>query len=114
MNEVFREFLHRFFVLYIDNILIYSRNLAEHHHQEKQVLQKLREHHLYLKQEKCEFKCDTIKFLGYIINHQGMHKDQRKVQAVKDWPQPTSIKELHRFLGFANFYLRFIANFSLI
>lgn len=91
-------------IMYLGDILIYSWNLAEHHHHVKQVLQKLKEHHLYLKLEKCEFHHDTIQFLGYIIDHHGIHMDQRKMQAIKDWPQPTTIKELQCFLGFANFY----------
>lgn len=79
----------------------------------KKVLQKLREHHLYLKLEKCEFHRNSIQFLGYVIDHHDIHMDQRKVQVVKEWPQPSTIKELKQFLCFANFYRRFISNFSL-
>ncbi|KAI2657297.1 Transposon Tf2-9 polyprotein [Labeo rohita] len=114
MNEVFRKFLHRFVVIYIDDILIYSRNLAEHRHHVAQVLQKLRQHHLYLKAEKCEFHLTTIQFLGYVIGPDGISMDASKVAAIRDWPQPTSVKELQRFLGFANFYRRFINQFSLL
>ncbi|KAG1925134.1 retrotransposable element [Pimephales promelas] len=77
-----------------------------------QVLQRLRDYHLYLKLEKCEFHQSTIQFLGYIITPHGITMDQRKVEAVLNWPQPTTRKELQRFLGFANFYRRFIQNFS--
>ncbi|KAL0169271.1 hypothetical protein M9458_033867, partial [Cirrhinus mrigala] len=114
MNEVFREFLHQFVVVYIDDILIYSRNLAEHRHHVAQVLLKLRQHHLYLKAEKCEFHQNTIQFLGYVIGPDGISMDTSKVAAIRDWPQPTSVKELQRFLGFANFYRRFINQFSLL
>ncbi|KAK3548493.1 hypothetical protein QTP70_013327 [Hemibagrus guttatus] len=89
IHEVFREFLHRFVLVYIDDILIYSRNLAEH-----------RQH--------------VAKFLGYKINSSGIKMDERKVTAVRDWPAPTTVKELQRFLGFANFYRRFIQNYSSI
>ncbi|KAG1953648.1 hypothetical protein F2P79_009189 [Pimephales promelas] len=105
MNEIFRDYLNQFVIIYIDDILIYSANLSEH---------RLREHHLYLKLEKCKFHQSTIQFLGYVITPHGITMDQRKVDAVTNWPQPTNIKELQRFLGFANFYRRFIKGFSQI
>ncbi len=110
MNKVFRDFLHRFVIVYIDDILIYSRNLAEHRHHMKQVLQKLRQHRLYLKLEKCEFHRSTVQFLSYVISQDGILMDQGKVKAIKEWPLPQSVKDLQRFLGFANFYRRFIKN----
>ncbi|KAL0172696.1 hypothetical protein M9458_033007, partial [Cirrhinus mrigala] len=112
MNEVFREFLHRFLVVYIDDILIYSQNLAEHRQHVRQVLHKLRDHSLYLKLEKCEFHRPSAQFLGYIITTEGMQMDQGKVSAIQEWPQPLTVKELQRFLGFSNFYRRFIKNYS--
>ncbi|KAL0167476.1 hypothetical protein M9458_035698, partial [Cirrhinus mrigala] len=114
MNEVFREFLHRFVIVYIDDILIYSRNLAEHRQHVQQVLQKLRQQCLYLKLEKCEFHLPSVQFLGYVISAEGVQMDQGKVTAIQNWPQPTTIKELQRFLGFSNFYRRFIQNNSSI
>ncbi len=114
MNEVFREFLHKFVIVYIDDILIYSRNLAEHRHHVTQVLEQLRKHHLYLKLKKCEFHRPVVQFLGYIVSADGIQMDQGKIQAIRDWPQPQSVKELQRFFGFANFYRRFIQNFSLL
>ncbi|KAL0187607.1 hypothetical protein M9458_014706, partial [Cirrhinus mrigala] len=101
MNEIFR-----------DNILIYSSDLEEHYRHVTQVLQRLREHHLYLKGEKCEFHKTTIHFLGYVITPEGVQMDQRKVEAARDWPQPTTVKELQRFLRFTNFYRWFIFHFS--
>ncbi len=82
MNEIFRDMLHRFIVVYIDNILIYSPNLATHLHHVTQVLQRLRRYSLFLKLEKCEFHQSTIHFLGYIITPEGIQMDQRKVEAV--------------------------------
>ncbi|KAL0177175.1 hypothetical protein M9458_026069, partial [Cirrhinus mrigala] len=114
MNEVFWEFLHRFVIVYFDDILIYSRNLAEHRQHVQQVLQKLRQQRLYLKLEKCEFHLPSVQFLGYVISAEGVQMDQGKVTAIQNWPQPTTIKELQRFLGFSNFYRRFIQNYSSI
>ncbi|KAL0195268.1 hypothetical protein M9458_008840, partial [Cirrhinus mrigala] len=114
MHEVFREFLHRFVVVYIDDILIYSRNLAEHCQHVQQVLQKLCNHSLYLKLEKCEFHQPSVQFLGYTISAEGVQMDQGKVDAILNWSIPHSIIELQRFLGFANFYRRFIKDYSSI
>ncbi|KAL0152925.1 hypothetical protein M9458_051754, partial [Cirrhinus mrigala] len=111
-HEVLREFLHHFFIVYIDDILIYSKNEAEHHHHVAEVLQRLREHQLYLKAEKCSFHQRSAQFLGYIIDHHRVRMDEGKVEAVVSWSKPNSIKELQRFLGFANFYRRFIKGYS--
>ncbi|KAI2644950.1 Transposon Ty3-I Gag-Pol polyprotein [Labeo rohita] len=108
IHEVLREFLHHFVIVYIDDILIYPNSEAEHPHHIAEVLQRLREHQLYLKAEKCSFHQKSVQFLGYIIDHHGVRMDEGKVVAVVAWPKPNSIKELQRFLGFANFYLRFI------
>lgn len=93
MNEVFREFLHKFMIVYIDDILIYSRNLADHRHHVKQVLQKLC-HHLYLKLEKCEFHRPPVQFLGYIIDQEGIQMDKGKVTTITEWPIPQLVKGL--------------------
>lgn len=82
MNEILRDMLHRFIVVYIDDILIYSPNLATHLHHVTQVLQRLQQHSLFLKLEKCEFHQSTIHFLGYIITPEGVQMDQKKVEAV--------------------------------
>ncbi|KAI2652639.1 Transposon Tf2-9 polyprotein [Labeo rohita] len=96
------------------DILINSRNLAEHRQHVQQVLQKLCQQRLYLKLEKCEFHLPSVQFLGYVISAEGMQMDRGKVSAIQNWPQPTTIKELQRFLGFSNFYRRFIQNYSSI
>ncbi|KAL0165965.1 hypothetical protein M9458_037809, partial [Cirrhinus mrigala] len=114
IHEVLREFLHQSVIVYIDDILIYSRSEAEHRHHVAEVLQKLREHQLYLKAEKCSFHQSSVHFLGYIIDRHGVRMDEEKVDAVISWPAPKSIKELQRFLGFANFYRRFIKGYSQI
>ncbi|KAG1956953.1 retrotransposable element [Pimephales promelas] len=114
MNDVFRDMLDKWVIVYIDDILIYSTSLEEHIQHVRSVLQRLIQFHLYAKSEKCEFHQTSISFLGYIISQEGVAMDEKKVQGVVDWPLPQTIKELQRFLGFANFYRRFIRNFSLI
>ncbi|KAK3539324.1 hypothetical protein QTP70_000236 [Hemibagrus guttatus] len=114
IHEVLREFLHRFVLVYIDDILIYSRNLAEHRQHVAKVLECLRKFQLFLKAEKCSSHQTSVQFLGYQIDSSGIKMDERKVTAVRDWPAPTMVKELQRFLGFANFYRRFIQNYSSI
>ncbi|KAI7806722.1 hypothetical protein IRJ41_010762 [Triplophysa rosa] len=110
----FREYLHHFVLVYIDDIMVYSRNEAEHRQHVSEVLQRLREHQLYLKAEKCTFHQYNIQFLGYNISAHGIQMDERKVETIRSWPIPSTIKELQRFLGFANFYRRFIQGYSSI
>ncbi|KAI2653118.1 Transposon Tf2-6 polyprotein [Labeo rohita] len=112
INEVFRDMLNRWVIVYIDDILIYSDSYSEHVQHVRAVLQRLVQHQLYAKQEKCEFHQQSISFLGYIISPEGVTMDESKVTAVRDWPRPKTLKELQRFLGFSNFYRRFIRSFS--
>ncbi|KAL1269106.1 hypothetical protein QQF64_031395 [Cirrhinus molitorella] len=114
MNDIFRDMLDRWVIVYIDDILIYSNSLQEHIQHVRAVLQRLIQHQLYAKLEKCEFHCTSTSFLGYIISQEGVAMDEKKVEAVLKWPQPQTLKELQRFLGFANFYRRFIRNFSMV
>ncbi|KAK3513188.1 hypothetical protein QTP70_009764 [Hemibagrus guttatus] len=104
IHEVLREFLHRFVLVYIDDILIYSRSLAELRHHMAEVLKRLREFQLFLKAEKCSFHQPSVQFLGYHIDSSGIRMDNGKVTAIRSWPTPTTVKELQQFLGFANFY----------
>ncbi|KAK3541219.1 hypothetical protein QTP86_016809 [Hemibagrus guttatus] len=114
IHEVLREFLHRCVLVYIDDILIYSRSLAEHRQHVAEVLGRLREFQLFLKAEKCSFHQPSVQFLGYNISSSGIQMDKGKITAVRDWPAPATVKKLQRFLGFANFYRRFISNYSSI
>ncbi|KAI2653918.1 Transposon Tf2-9 polyprotein [Labeo rohita] len=114
VNDVFREELNRYVIVYIDDILVYSENLQDHVQHVRNVLQRLIHHQLYAKLPKCEFHQTSTSFLGYIISHEGVTMDEHKVASVLNWPRPRTIRELQRFLGFANFYRRFIRNFSLV
>ncbi|KAL0153155.1 hypothetical protein M9458_051542, partial [Cirrhinus mrigala] len=114
INEILKDFLNKFVIAYIDDFLIYSKSEAEHINHVRTVLSRLLENQLYVKAEKCEFHVNQTSFLGYHISHQGVKMDIAKVQAVTEWPQPTTIKELQRFLGFTNFYRRFIRNYSTV
>lgn len=112
VNDVLRDFLNRFVFVYLDDILIFSQSPEEHTHHVRQVLQRLLENKLFVKSEKCEFNKSSVGFLGYIIESGQVRTDPAKVSAVTEWPRPDSRKQLQRFLGFANFYRRFIRNYS--
>ncbi|KAK3509680.1 hypothetical protein QTP70_008429 [Hemibagrus guttatus] len=112
INGVFQDLLGKGVIAYIDDILVYSTSMEEHVRHVWEVLSRLQRHHLYIKLEKCEFQRTTVTFLGYVISRQGVEMDAVKVRAVTEWPAPTTVWELQRFLGFANCYRRFIRNYS--
>ncbi len=112
VNDVLRDMVDQFIYVYLDDILIFSSSLQEHVQHVRRVLQRLLENGLFVKAEKCAFHAQSVPFLGYIISSEGTRMDPDKVKAVVDWPTPDSCKALQRFLGFANFYRRFIRNFS--
>ncbi|KAK3561514.1 hypothetical protein QTP86_006170 [Hemibagrus guttatus] len=112
INEIFRDILNKYVVAYINDILIYSKSEEEHQGHVRTVLTRLLKSQLYIKAEKCEFHVQRTAFLGYIVSYQGVEMDNSKITAVTEWPRPTIIKELQRFLGFANFYRCFIRNYS--
>lgn len=112
VNNVLCDFLNRFVFVYIDYILIFSRSQSEHISHVRQVLQRLLENRLFVKAEKCDFHAESVTFLGYVIESGQVKTDPEKIRAVAEWPIPENHKQLQRFLGFANFYLRFIRDFS--
>uniref|UniRef100_A0A4W5LA02 ribonuclease H n=1 Tax=Hucho hucho TaxID=62062 RepID=A0A4W5LA02_9TELE len=112
VNDVLRDMIDQFIYVYLDDILIFSSSLQEHVQHVRRVLQRLLENGLFVKAEKCIFHAQSVPFLGYIISTEGIRVDPDRVKAVVDWPSPDSRKALQRFLGFANFYRRFIRNFS--
>jgi hypothetical protein len=114
MNNVLRDFLDDFVVVYLDDILIYSKTPEEHDQHVRAVLSKLRQHQLYGKPSKCDFFQEEIKFVGHIISKDGIRTDPKKIDAVRKWPKPTTLTDLRSFLGFCNFYRRFVRDYSKI
>jgi len=112
MNRIFREFLDRFVVVFVDDILIYSPSEEEHEEHLRVVLELLRAHRLYAKFGKCEFWLGEVKFLGHVVSGEGVSVDTSKVEAVQDWAQPKSVFEIRSFLGLAGYYRRFVKDFS--
>ena len=112
INDVLRDFLDQFVYVYLDDILIYSPDLVTHQDHVNQVLKRPLEHQLYVKAEKSVFHAETVSFLGFIVAPGRVQMDPAKVSAVADWPTPDSRKKVQQFLGFANFYRRFVRGFS--
>ncbi|KAL5580072.1 hypothetical protein UlMin_012514, partial [Ulmus minor] len=112
MNRVFRAYLDKFVIVFIDDILIYSRSREEHAEQLRTVLSTLSEHRLYAKFSKCEFWLDRVQFLGHVVSRDGISVDPAKIDAVSKWPVPTNVTEIRSFLGLAGYYRRFVEGFS--
>ncbi|GJW94507.1 putative reverse transcriptase domain-containing protein [Tanacetum coccineum] len=114
MNHVCKPFLDKFMIVFIDDILIYSKNKKEHEEHLKAVLELLKKEKLYAKFSKCEFWIPKVQFLGHVIDSQGIHVDPAKIESIKDWESPKTPTEIRQFLGLAGYYRRFIEGFSKI
>ena len=114
MNRIFKPYLDNFIVVFIDDILIYSKSIEEHEQHLRLALQTLREQKLYAKLSKCEFWLDHVMFLGHVVSKDGISVDPQKVEAVVNWPRPTNVTEVRSFLGLAGYYRRFVRDFSKI
>jgi hypothetical protein len=114
MNSVFMLELDKFVVVFIDDILVYSRNEQEHTMHLHTVLQRQRDHRLYAKLSKCDFWLKEIKFLGHTISQDGVSVDPEKAQEMMDWKPPTTVRLIRSFLGLAGYYRQFIPDFSKI
>ena len=108
MNDIFRPYLDKFVLAFLDDILVYSRTPEEHAVHLRKVLELLRQHKLYGGLAKCSFFQPSVEYLGHIISKEGISMDHHKVKAILDWPTPANVEELRSFLGLANFYRRFI------
>ncbi len=112
MNNMFREEIAEgWVVIYMDDILVYLQDEETHKKHVNKILEKLKKHKLSLKVEKCWFDQRTVKFLGLMISHDSIKMDKAKVRAILDWPRPKNKRELQQFLGFVNFYRRFVQGF---
>ena len=112
MHKVFRPYLDQFVIVFIDDILIYSRTPEEHERHLTIVLQTLREHKLYAKMSKCKFWMKEVKFLGHVVSEQGVVVDPAKIKAVMKWEPPKNVTDVCSFLGLAGYYRRFVEVFS--
>jgi hypothetical protein len=112
MNDIFRDLLDKCVIVYLDDILIYSKTPEEHKANVREVLNRLRQHKLYAKGSKCEFDVLEVEYLGHIINSEGVQPNPKLVKAITTFPQPTTLKELQSFLGLANYYRKFVKDFS--
>ena len=112
INNALKEYLDDFVIAYLDDILIFSKTEQEHVEHVRKVLQKLADAEIPLKLSKCEFHKTSIGFLGYIVSADGLAPDPKKVQAIEEWPEPTTVKEVQAFCGMINYYRKFIKNFS--
>lgn len=114
MNRIFNPYLDDFVVVFVDDILIYSKNDEDHDGHLEIVLETLRRNQLYAKYEKCDFWKDKVKFLGHVVSEDRVSMDPSKVEAVMEWKQPTTVTEIRSFLGLGGYYRRFIHGFSSI
>ena len=114
MNDVFHDMLDQSVCGYLDDLLIFtdSDDISEHVEKVRTVLQRLRDNHLFAKFEKCSFHTSEIEFLGYVVSPAGISMDTAKTSAISSWPTPNSVRDVQSFLGFANFYRRFIDRYS--
>jgi hypothetical protein len=114
MNDIFSDLLDVTVTVYLDDILIYSDDPDQHQSHVREVLRRLRQHGLYCRPDKCHFSTDTVEYLGFILSKDGLTMDPSKIRTILDWPEPKKVKDVQSFLGFANFYRRFISDYSKI
>ena len=112
MNRIFAPHLHKFVVVYLDDIMIYSKNPEEHLEHLEIVLKILQENKFYTKPEKCTFNMHEVKFLGHIVGKDGLKVDPKKVDVVQNWPIPKDLTEVRQFLGLTNYFRKFIKDYS--
>ena len=111
INKVFHPYLYRFVIVFINDILVYSKNAKEHAFHLRIVLQTLRGHQLYAKFSKCEFWLNELVFLGQVVSGNGIFVDPRKVKTIVNWEQPKNLTEIRSFLGLVGYYKRFAEYF---
>ncbi|MBW0540134.1 hypothetical protein O181_079849 [Austropuccinia psidii MF-1] len=112
VNDIFQDLLDVYVVVYLDDIMVFSKSEEEHVTHVSTVLSRLRANNLFAKASKCLFHVSSVEYLGYVVSSEGLKIDQAKVQQILNWPTPRNLKALQDFLCFANFYCRFIKNYS--
>ena len=108
MNDIFADMIDVSIVVYLDDILVYSDNPEQHSAHVREVLTQLQCNRLYAQANKCKFHCNSCEYLGYMLSPDSLTMAQNKIQAIQDWPDPHKVWDIMSFLGFANFYHRFI------
>ncbi|GJS54560.1 putative reverse transcriptase domain-containing protein [Tanacetum coccineum] len=111
MNQVCKPFLDKFVIVFIVDILIYSRNKVEHEGHLKKILELLKKEDLYAKFSMCKFYLSKVQFLSHVIDKEGIHVDPAKIESIKDWASPKTSTEIHQFLGLVGYYRRFTEGF---
>jgi hypothetical protein len=114
MNGAFRDYLDKFVIVFLDDIMVYFKSEEEHEKHLRMVLQVLQEHQLYAKLSKCSFYQDQIHYLGHIISKEGIIVDPEKIEAIREWSVPKNMTEVRSFMGLDGYYRRFIVGFSRI
>ena len=114
MNEVLKEFIGEFVIVYLDDILVYNRSKEENIRHLNYVLQKLQQENLLLNLKKCSFIKEDLVYLGFVVSADGLKMDPEKIKEIIEWPSPKSVFEVKSFYGLASFYGKFIRNFSKI
>ncbi|XP_038890712.1 uncharacterized mitochondrial protein AtMg00860-like [Benincasa hispida] len=112
MNKMFKEFLDTFVIVFIDDILVYSKTEVKYEEHLRKVLEMLRANKLYAKFSKCEFWLRQVFFLGHVVSKEGVSMDPAKIEAITSWARPTTVSEMRSFLGLAGYYRRFVKEFS--
>ena len=114
MNQVFFDILDKNVIVYLDDILIFTKTEEEHRQILAEVFRRLAHYSLYVKEKKCALFLRQVEFLGHIVTAEGIRVQSGKIDAVKDWPQPRTVTELQQFLGLCNYYRRFIKGYATV
>lgn len=114
IHSVFNPYLDNFVLIFIDDILVYSKNAEEHKENLQKVLELLRKHHFYANFSKCDFLKEEIQYLGHVIFVEGISVDPEKIRTIMEWKVPQDMAEIRSFMGLAGYYQRFIESFSKI